>query len=102
MIFMGIYNKVYIGHVETINPDVIENVSPVESKVVALKLASIDKVTSIPTYKPLRPYSEYYKLVSVDSTPLEGPLGNIVDDKIINIALKKTGKKEVKQLKKVS
>ena len=92
MIFMGIYNKVYIGHVETINPDVIENVSPVESKVVALKLASIDKVTSIPTYKPLRPYSEYYKLVSVDSKPLEGPLGNIVDDKIINIALKKTGK----------
>ena len=83
MIFMGIYNKVYIGHVETINPDVIENVSPVESKVVALKLASIDKVTSIPTYKPLRPYSEYYKLVSVDSKPLEGPLGNIVDDKII-------------------
>ena len=80
---MGIYNKVYIGHVETINPDVIENVSPVESKVVALKLASIDKVTSIPTYKPLRPYSEYYKLVSVDSKPLEGPLGNIVDDKII-------------------
>lgn len=102
MIFMGIYNKVYIGHVETINPDVIESVSPVESKVVALKLASIDKVTSIPIYKPLRPYSEYYKLVSVDSKPLEGPLGNIVDDKIINIALKKTGKKEVKQLKKVS
>ena len=63
---------------------------------------NLDKVTSIPTYKPLRPYSEYYKLVSVDSKPLEGPLGNIVDDKIINIALKKTGKKEVKQLKKVS
>ena len=99
---MGIYNKVYIGYVETINPDVIKNVSPVENKVVALKLASVDKVTSIPTYKPLRPYSEYYKLVSVDNKPLEGPIGNIVDDKIINMALKKTGKREVKQLKKVS
>ena len=41
---MGIYNKVYIGHVETINPDVNELVSPGESKVVALKLAGFDNI----------------------------------------------------------
>ena len=99
---MGIYNKVYIGHVETVNLDVSVHQSPIESKVIALQLNNIDKNRNIITYKPLRQYSEYYKLVSVDSKPLEGPLGNIVDDKIINIALKKTGKKEVKQLKKVS
>lgn len=99
---MGIYNKVYIGHVETINPDVYETVSPVESKVVALKLTGFDNIRKIPKYKPLRQYGEYYKVVSVDPKPLTGGLGNIVDDKIIDSALKKTGKQEVKQLKKVA
>lgn len=98
---MGIYNKVYIGHVETINPDVYESVSPVESKVVALKLIGFD-VRKKPKYKPLRQYSEYYKVVSIEPEPLTGGLGNIVDDKTINMALKKTGKPEVKQLKKVA
>lgn len=99
---MGIYNKVYIGHVETINPDVYESVSPVESKVVALQLAGFDNIRKIPKYKPLRQYSEYYKVVSVEPKPLTGGFGNLVDDKIINEALKKTGKQEVKQLKKVA
>ena len=99
---MGIYNKVYIGHVETINPDVYETVSPVESKVVALKLVGFDNTRKIPKYKPLRKYGEYYKVISVEPRPLTGGLGNIVDDKTINLALKKTGKQEVKQLKKVA
>lgn len=99
---MGIYNKVYIGHVETINPDVYESVSPVESKVVALKLTGFDSIRKKPKYKPLRKYGEYYKVISVEPEPLTGGIGNIVDDKIINEALKKTGKQEVKQLKKVA
>jgi len=98
---MGIYNKVYIGHVETINPDVYETVSPVESKVVALKLVGFD-TRKKPKYKPLRKYGEYYKVISIDPKPLTGSLGKIVDDKLINKALKKTGKQEVKQLKKVA
>ena len=97
---MGIYNKVYIGHVETINPDVNESVSPVESKVVALKLAGFDKINKLPTYRPLRKYGEYYKVVSVEPKPLTSGLGSVVDDRVINFALKKTGKPEVKQLKK--
>lgn len=99
---VAIHNKVYIGHVETINLDVNVCKSPIESKVVALKLDSVDKNRNIVTYKPLRQYSEYYKLISVDKKPLVGTFGNIVDDKAINIALRKTGKQEVKQLKKVS
>jgi hypothetical protein len=99
---MGIHSKVYIGHVETINPDVLESLSPIESKVVALKLTGFDHINKVPKYKPLRKYGEYYKVISVDNKPLTGSLGNIVDDKKINIALKKTGKQEVKQLKKVA
>lgn len=99
---MAIYNKVYIGHVETINLDVNVCKSPIESKVVALQLGSIDKSKKVVSYKPLRQYSEYYKLVSVDEKPLVGAFGNIVDDKAINLALRKTGKQEVKVLKKVS
>lgn len=99
---MGIYNKVYIGHVETINLDVNENISPVESKVVALKLVGFDNIKKLPQYKPLRQYGEYYKVISVEPKPLSGGLGNIVDDKIINQALRKTGKQEVKLLKKVA
>ena len=99
---MGIYNKVYIVHVETINPDVNESVSPVESKVVALKLVGFDNINKLPKYKPLRKYGEYYKVISIENKPLTGGLGNIVDDKTINLAIKKTGKPEVKQLKKVA
>lgn len=99
---MGIYNNVYIGHVETINSDTNEYLSPVESKVVALKLTGFDNIRKIPKYKPLRQYSEYYKVISVEPKPLTGGLGNIVGDKLINKALKKTGKQEVKQLKKVA
>lgn len=93
---MGIYNKVYIGHVETINQEAYENTSPIESKVVALKLSGFDKITKLPTYKPLRKYGEYYKVISVE------PLSGLVNDKIINQAIKKTGKQEVKQLKKIA
>lgn len=97
---MGIYNKVYIGHVETVNLDVSVHQSPIESKVIALQLNNIDKNKNIITYKPLRQYSEYYKLVSVEEKPLTGTFGNIVGDKDINFALKKTGKQEVKKLRK--
>lgn len=99
---MAIYNKVYIGYVETVNLDSNVNCQPIQAKVVALKLDNIDKNKNIITYKPLRQYSEYYKLVSVDKKPLEGFLGNIIDDKKINLALRKTGKQEVKVLKKVA
>ncbi len=99
---MGIYNKVYIGHVETINPDVNESVSPLESKVIALKLVGFDNINKLPKYKPLRKYGEYYKVISIENKPLTGGLGNIVDDRKINLAIKKTGKPEVKQLKKVA
>ena len=99
---MKFYNKVYIGHVETINPDVNELVSPIESKVVALKLVGFDNINKLPKYKPLRQYGEYYKVVSVEPKPLIGGIGSFVDDKMINLALKKTGKQEVKQLKKVA
>ena len=93
---MALYNKVYIGHVETINLDAYEKNSPIESKVVALKLSGFDKINKLPTYKPLRKYGEYYKVISVE------PLNGLVNDKMINQAIKKTGKKEVKQLKKVA
>lgn len=99
---MAIYNRVYIGHVETINLDAYEKNSPVEKKVVALKLSGFDKINKLPKYKPLRKYGEYYKVISVEPKPLTGTLGNIVDDKTINQAIKKTGKPEVKLLKKVA
>lgn len=90
---MGIYNKVCIGHVETVN---LENTSPVEKKVVALKYIGMDKSSSLPIYKPLRKYKEYYKLVDVERLP------GFVNDTMINNAIKKTGKKEVKILRKVA
>lgn len=93
---MALYNKVYIGHVETINLDAYENTNPVESKVVALKLTGFDKMNKLPVYKPIRKYGEYYKVNKVE------PLNGLVNDKMINQAIEKTGKKEVKQLKKVA
>lgn len=93
---MALYNKVYIGHVETINLDAYEKNSLFESKVVALQLAGFDKINKLPTYRPLRQYGEYYKVVSVE------PLNGLVNDKKINQAIKKTGKQEVKLLKKVA
>lgn len=98
---MGIYNNIYIGHVETINPEVNEKLSPVVTKVVALKLVGFDNTKKLPKYKPLRRYGEYYKVVSIETRPITGNIGNIVDDRIINQAIKKTGKPEVKLLKKV-
>ena len=93
---MALYNKVYIGHVETINLETYDNANIVESKVVALRLTGFDKINKLPTYKPLRKYGEYYKINKVE------PLNGLVNDKIINQALEKTGKKEVKQLRKVA
>ena len=90
---MGIYNKVYIGHVETINTNANINEKFTESKVVALKLG-FDKERNIPVYKPLRKYSEYYKIHSVER------LDGFVTDGMINRAIKNTGKEEVKVLKK--
>lgn len=92
---MALYNKVYIGHVETINLEQEEKY-PIETKVVALKLSGFDKNKNVPTYKPLREYSEYYKIISVE------PLIGLVNDRKINQAIKKTGKQEVKILKKVA
>jgi len=93
---MALYNKVFIGHVETINLEACEKTSPVESKVVALKLSGFDKMNKLPMYRPLRKYGEYYKVISVE------PLNGLVNNKMINQAIKKTGKQEVKQLKKVA
>ncbi len=92
---MGIYNKVYIGHVETINTNANVNEKAVKSKVVALKLLGFDK-NKIPKYKPLRKYSEYYKLISVE------PINGFPSNSKINKAIKSTGKEEVKRLKKVA
>ena len=92
---MGIYNKVYIGHVETINTNANVNEKAVKSKVVALKLLGFDK-NRIPKYKPLRKYSEYYKLISVE------PINGFPSNSKINKAIKNTGKEEVKRLKKVA
>ena len=92
---MGIYNKVYIGHVETINTNANINERAVKSKVVALKLLGFDK-NKIPKYKPLRKYSEYYKLISVE------PINGFPSNSKINKAIKNTGKEEVKRLKKVA
>ena len=102
MINMAFHNKVYIGHVETINLEAYERTSPVESKVVALRLAGFDKINNIPTYKPLRKYGEYYKVLSVENKPVTAGIGPFIDNRIINEAIKKTGKQEVKVLKKVA
>lgn len=89
---MGIYNKVYIGHVETINTNANVNENAVEHKVVALQLLGFDK-NRIPKYRQLRNYVGYFKLMSVE------PVSGIVTDKGIDRAIKKTGKEEVKVLK---
>lgn len=95
-IYMTLHNKVYIGHVQTINPDADENNSIVESKVVALRLIGISAVNKLPQYKPLRKYKEYYKIEKVE------PINGIISDEKINKVLQMTGKPEVKQLKKVA
>lgn len=92
---MGIYKKVYIGHVETINTNANVNEKVVKSKVVALQLQGFNK-NNLPEYKPLRKYSEYYKIITVE------PILGFVSDNRINRELKKTGKEEVKILKKVA
>lgn len=91
---MGIYNNVFIGHVETINPNAYEKEKFLESKVVALKQVGYDSKKRVPTYKPLRKYGEYYKLVSVE------PILGLATDSKINRKIKSTGKQEVKTLKK--
>ena len=93
---MAFYNKVYLGHVETINLEASAKTSPVERKVVALQLSGFDKINKLPTYRPIRQYGEYYKVISVE------PLNGLVSDKMINEAITKTGKPEVKLLKKVA
>lgn len=93
---MGLHHNVYIGHVETFNTDAKENESIIESKVIALKLIDFDVNKKIPKYKAMKKYSEYYKLISVE------PILGLVSDSKINKALKNTGKKEVKILKKVA
>ena len=92
---MRIHNNVYIGHVETI--DTLANIDerPIKSKVVALKLLGFSK-NKTPKYKPLKKYSEYYKLIIVE------PITGLVSDNKLERELKKTGKEEVKVLKKVS
>ena len=92
---MGLYNNVYIGHVETINQDVYENDKIIESKVVVLKQSGFDNKNRMPKYKPLRKYKEYYKINNIE------PLNGIVNDKIINLAIQKTGKQEVQKIKQV-
>ena len=92
---IGLHSNVYIGHVETINTNANIDMKAVESKVVALKLLELDN-KKIPKYKPLKKYGEYYKLISVE------PISGYVSDNKINKALKKTGKEEVKVLKKVA
>ena len=92
---MKLHNNVYIGYVETINPNANVNENFIEHKVVALKLTGFDEKKRIPTYRPLRKYSEYYKLICVEPV-----LGRVSDNKL-NRLLKNTGKQEVKVLKKV-
>ena len=93
---MGLYNNVFIGHVETINPNVLENQKFTESKVVALQRIGFENDKKTPAYRPLRKYKEYYKVLSVE------PIVGYVSDNKINEILKQTGKPEVKVLKKVA
>lgn len=93
---MGIYNKVYIGHVETINTNANVNENVVEHKVVALQSLGFDKKTKTRKFKKLRPYVGYFKIIDFE------PINGFVTDKGIDRALKKTGKEEVKILKKVA
>ena len=91
---MGIYHRIYIGHVKTINLEAYENTSFIESKVVALRLVGRNN-NHLPKYQPLRQYKEYYSIERVE------PIMGFVSDTKIDKALKQTGKPEVKQLKKV-
>ena len=93
---MALHNNVFIGHVETINPNVLENQKFTESKVVALQLVGFNNSKKTPTYRPLRKYKEYYKVLSVE------PILGIVSDKDIDKRIEMTGKPEVKVLKKVA
>ena len=93
---MNFYKNVYIGHVETIDTNANINEKFTQSKVVALELVGFDDKKKIPKYKPLRKYGEYYKIISVER------LDGIITDNKINKAIKKTGKEEVKVLKKVA
>ena len=93
---MALHNNVFIGHVETINPNVLENQKFTESKVVALQLVGFENDKKTPSYRPLRKYGEYYKVLSVE------PILGLVSDNKINQRIKQTGKPEVKVLKKVA
>ena len=93
---MGIHNKVYLGKVETINTNAMENEPFVEHKIVALKLKRINSVNNKPEFRPLRKYSQYYKIVTVE------PLNGYVTDNMINQKIKEKGLPEVKILKKVA
>ena len=93
---MALHSKVYIGHVETINQDALESEKLIESKVVLLQLIGLDEISKQPKYKPLKKYSEYYKIVEVEA------MNGLVSNSKMEKALKKTGKKEVKLLKKVA
>ena len=75
---MGIYNKVYLGKVETINTNAKENEPFVEHKIVALQLKGFNTVNNKPEFKPLRRYREYYKIVTVE------PINGFVTDGMIN------------------
>lgn len=86
---MGLHNKIYIGHVETVNMDSYGNTIPLESKVIVLKGNGKQE------FRPLRKYSEYYKLSSIE------PLNGILSNSKINKIIKNTGKQEVKVLNKV-
>ena len=88
---MRIYNNIYIGHAETFNPD---EKKLVEDRVVALKLAGYDKNKN-PILRPIRKYT-YYKLKNYER------INGFITDKGIDRALRKTGKQEVKVLKKVA
>lgn len=91
---MGIYKNICIGHVETVDLNSKDKKSLIQNKVVALSYIGTDKITSLPKYKPLRKYTEHYKIISVDR------ISGLVNDKMINNAIKRTGKEEVKKLKK--
>ena len=93
---MAIRKNVFIGHVETINPNVLENQKFTESKVVALQLVNFNNNKKVPTYKPLRKYKEYYKILSVE------PMVGYVTDMDIDKKIQEIGKPEVKVLKKVA
>lgn len=94
---MGIYNKVYLGKVETINTNAKENEPFIEHKVVALKLKGFNTVNNKPEFRPLRRYKEYYKIVKVKQLN-----GLFITDSMINQKIKEIGLPEVKVLKKTA